>query len=193
MITSLALQLNFILQALPDGGGNWFQYGIAGALVALMIMILKYIIQRDKHDQIAREKRDDALELQRTELRLKENEARDEKFLETIADLKEFLAGVDKNYKEISTQFITTNKDAIDKFVSVINEQSKQTSYTVQVLTELKYTINELRNSNKTDFELMKNAVLDKLAKLGVYYEIRKKDKEDVIKKDKEDVIKIEH
>jgi len=170
------LSISAMLQQTIQTPDNWFQYGIAGALVFLMILILKYIMQRDKQDANERQEREARLALQRSEMYREDNKLRDQRWMDAVGELREALEKVDANYKDTSQKFIDANRENIEKFIGVVNKVMDQNSYVAEVLTGLKSTVERLTTANQKEFETLKNSILEHLNKITLNYEIKRKD-----------------
>lgn len=148
---NLALLLQQTVTPYADPG-NWFQYGLAGVLAFLIGLLLKYIMQRDKHDQ--------ETALKRSEMYRDDNRIRDER-------LYKILQSVDVN----GDKFVEATNGNIDKFVQLINKVMEQSNYQTQTLVELKTIISKL----PSEFQVLKNDINLRLEKIGVVYELKKK------------------
>jgi hypothetical protein len=154
------LNLSVLLQQSPSTTAHdiseWFQYGIAGVLAFLITLLLKYIMQRDKADQ--------KLALQRSEMYRDDNKKRDDRFIEA-------LKAIDCS----GERFVEATNLNIEKFVSLVNKVMEQSNYQTQVLIELKAIASKLPH----EFESVKKDINDQLEKLSIHYEIRRRDKSD--------------
>ena len=166
----MLLVLTVLLQQItvPEGGPDtWFQYGLAGALVFLMILILKYIVQRDKADTKERMDREEKLAGQRSELYRADNKIRDERWIKSLEGIVKTLETVDVN----GSRFIEATNTTIDKFVQLVNKVMEQSNYQTQILTELKVLISKL----PSDFESVKKELSDNLKILAMNYDPKTK------------------
>lgn len=156
-------------------GGNWFQYGLAGALIILMGLILKYIMQRDQRDKEREDKRieqenarEERLAKQRSEMYREDNKIRDERWIKTMEGMTKSLEKVDTD----GSKFIDATKETIEMFTGLVNKVMDQSNYQTQVLTELKTLITKL----PSEFAAEKKEIIEHLKMIGVNYELKKKD-----------------
>ena len=159
IITGLTSSISNIIaqgQTLPLNSepGNWFQYGIAGVLAILLLYLIKYIIQRDKHDQ------ENALE--RSKLYREDNETRDKRFLDVIKS-------IDIN----GQRFVDSTNSNIEKFITLVNKVMEMSQYQTQVLVELREVVIKL----PPEFEALRKDIKEALDKLTLQYEIKPKEK----------------
>lgn len=159
------------------GIDNWFQFGLAGLLIALMITLIKYIRDKDKEESKERLAREDKLAIRRSEMYREDNKVRDERWTEAVDELKEALTMVDKNYREAGDKFIAANRESIERFIGVVNKQMDQNAYVAEVLTGLKTSVERMTLTNKTEFESLKNNIIDRLGDITLNYELKPKDR----------------
>jgi hypothetical protein len=144
----------------PD---NWFEYGLAGALIFLMGLLLKYIIQRDQNDK----EREAKLALQRSEMYREDNKVRDERWIKTLESLAKILENIDKD----GCRFIDATNTTIEKFIQLVDKVMDQANYQTQVLTELKTIVQKLPG----EFQLEKKEIIEHLDKLVMNLELKKR------------------
>ena len=154
----MLLVLTVLLQQMTDPGinpGNWFQYGLAGILAFLIYLLLKYIRQRDKHDQ--------ELAKERSAMYRDDNKVRDERFIEV-------LKSIDVN----GERFIESTNSNVEKFIQLVNKVMEQTNFQTQTLVELKTIVSKL----PSEFQTLKADINDHLEKLVMSYDLTKKDEQ---------------
>jgi hypothetical protein len=157
-------------------------YGIAGALIFVIVIIFKFFQWLTEKENRRRDKayadlldrlnaetksRDDEykhlVEYVREQFK-KDNEVRDYKFQEVIHSLTRLIEKTDNNYNQ-----------AIDKFINVIQEQMDSNSYLVSELTKLQEKIESMGKANLSD----KNELLNAIKNITILYEIKSKVKND--------------
>lgn len=165
VLLNLALLLQeTVAPVVTTPADNWFQYGLAGALIVLMGLLLKYIIQRDQSDK----EREAKLALQRSEMYRDDNKLRDERYVKTLESLTKILEKIDKD----GSKFIEATNCTIDKFVQLVDKVMDQSNYQTQVLTELKSIVAKL----PSEFLNEKKEIIEHLEKLTMNYELKHKD-----------------
>jgi hypothetical protein len=153
----------------PD---NWFQYGIAGILAFLMILIIKYITQREKYDKES----ESTLAKQRSEMYRDDNRIRDERWIKTLENLGKVLEKVDKDgdkfinaINSVVMEGSENYNEAIEKFVQLVNKVMDLGNYQTQVLIELKGIITKLPE----EFRIMRDETLKRVDQLAIDFEFK--------------------
>jgi hypothetical protein len=178
MFLLVLIKLGLILQETiqpPFAGDNWFQYGLAGALIILMGLLLKYIIQRESHDKA----REDNLSKQRSDMYREDNKMRDERWIKSLEGVNKTLERTEKE----GDKFITAlnnivmagsknYNDAVEKFIQLFNKVMEQSSFQTQTLVELKIIVSKL----PSEFNSLKNDINARLENLTLNYNLEKKD-----------------
>lgn len=162
--TQLLLQLR---NSIGTGSFNIFDYGIAGALIIVIIIIFQFFKWITERENKRRDKAyADLLDKLNGDSKLRDEgykrlvDSTGGEFKKIICDLTRLIEKTDRNYS-----------DAIDKFIKVIKEQADSNSYLISELTKLQEKIEALtRNSSST-----KNDILDAIKSLTLHYEIKSK------------------
>ena len=137
----------------PGGASDWFQYGLAGVLAFLIGLLIKYIAQRDKHDQ--------ELAKERSAMYREDNEARDQRFIEALKSID--LSG---------DRFVNATNNNIEKFIQLVNKVMEMGNFQTQILVELKTIVSKL----PSEFQALKADINKHLEKLVLGYDLTKKE-----------------
>ena len=164
VLLSICLILQETIPPVLPTGDNWFQYGLAGALIVLMSLLLKYFLQKEKTDK----DREAELAKQRSDMYREDNKLRDERWCKTLEHLSKVLEKVDKD----GSKYIDATKEMVDKFVELVNKVMEQTNFQTQVLVELKTIITKLPDEFKSE----KQEIISYLESLTLNYELKHKD-----------------
>ncbi|MBX2975440.1 MAG: hypothetical protein KF721_04850 [Ignavibacteriaceae bacterium] len=153
-----------LAEQLPLG---YLDYGLAGALIIVIIIIFKFFQFITKRENERRDKSySDLLNTLNENTKKRDDGYKElvyqtkEDFKRIITDLTRTIEKTDKNYSE-----------AIDKFIKVIKEQNESNSYLVSELTKLQEKIENLsRNGTET-----KREILEAIKGLTNHFEMRAK------------------
>lgn len=141
------------------------QYGIAGALIILLIMLFRFFANHSSKENIARE--DKIME---------HNKSREEAYKDTVLTLKSLIRDLDTNWKTTADRMDRNYQDSIDKFIKVIDKVMDQNSYTTQILVELKDKIEHYTKRN--DIEEMKKEIINHINKINLQYNLTPKNRD---------------
>lgn len=162
-------QLVIILQQVQQTdpiSNSLLNYGLAGALIIVILVLIKYFRDSGMRDNKSRE--DDLME---------KNKFREERYATTISDLKTVIEKVDQNYRVAIDKMDKNHRENIEKFVGVIRDVMEQNNYSTQILTELKSKIEASLITNKDNFKSFKHDITNILQQMGIEYNLTRKDK----------------
>lgn len=162
----LAFTFIILQQSVGEPSINFLlQYGIAGALIILLIMLFKFFAAHNNKENAARE-----------EKIMDHNKLREHSYKELVDSLKGLIRDVDNNWKTTADRMDRNYQDSIDKFIKVIDKVMDQNSYTAEVLIQLQHKVDAALKKN--DIEALRNEIVNILSKIGLEYNLTPKNRD---------------
>lgn len=138
------------------------QYGIAGGMVILLILLFKFFASHNNREGEKREKRI-----------MEHNENRENAYKETVSTLRTLVRDLDSNWKNTADRMDRNYQESISRFINVVDKVMDQNSYATQVLVELRDKVEHYNKRN--DIEEMKREILAVINKITLEYNLTPK------------------
>lgn len=159
----LAFTFIILQQSVGEPSTNLlFQYGLAGALIVLLIMLFKFFASNTNKESAARE---DKI--------MTHNKLREESYRETVDSLKGLIRELDQNWKTTADRMDRNYQHSIGEFIKVIDKVMDQNSYTTEVLIQLQHKVDAALKKN--DIEALRNEIVGIIRKIGLEYNLTPK------------------
>lgn len=140
------------------------QYGLAGAMVILLILMFRFYASHANKEGEKREKNI-----------MDHNEKRENAYQETVSTLRTLIRDLDSNWKSTADRMDRNYQESISRFISVVDKVMDQNSYATQVLVELRDKVEHYNKRN--DIDEMKREILAVLSKITLEYNLTPKNR----------------